>query len=130
MITHLNPASLPANPAFSQGVSVDGGSRTIYVGGQNAIGVTGIEGDNLAAQTEVALANLRAVLAEGGAELGQVVSLMIHVVGDADLRPALAAFQAVWGGVGPPPAISVARVAGLAHPAFLVEISAVAVVPV
>jgi hypothetical protein len=33
-IRHHNPAGLPRNPAFSQGVSVEGPARTIYVGGQ------------------------------------------------------------------------------------------------
>ena len=34
-----------------------------------------------------------------------------------------------WGGRDAPPAITVVRVAGLAHPDFLVEIDATAVVP-
>ncbi len=34
-VTHLQPADLPSNPAFAQGVGVEGPARTIYVGGQN-----------------------------------------------------------------------------------------------
>jgi enamine deaminase RidA (YjgF/YER057c/UK114 family) len=41
---------------------------------------------------------------------------------------AFAGFQQVWGARGEPPAITVASVAGLANPRFLVEVSAVAVV--
>ena len=33
-ITHLNPADLHTNPAFSQGTLAEAG-RTLYVGGQN-----------------------------------------------------------------------------------------------
>ena len=36
-IRHHHPAGLPRNPAFSQGVSVEGPARTIDVGGQNAV---------------------------------------------------------------------------------------------
>jgi enamine deaminase RidA (YjgF/YER057c/UK114 family) len=123
MITHLNPAALPRNPAFSQGVAVDGPVRTVYVGGQNGAG------PDLASQAAGALANLGAVLAEAGAGLEHVVSWSILVVGDADLRPALGAFAAAWGERGPAPAITVARVAGLARPDALVEINATAAVP-
>jgi enamine deaminase RidA (YjgF/YER057c/UK114 family) len=126
--THLNPASLPRNPAFSQGVAVEGPSRTIYVGGQNGVAPDGSPaGDDVASQTTAALANLAAVLAEGGATLSDVVSWSVLVVADADLGAAFVAFQRAWGG-GEPPAITVARVSGLANPRFLVEISAVAVV--
>jgi enamine deaminase RidA (YjgF/YER057c/UK114 family) len=128
--TALNPASLPRNPAFSQGVAVDGPGRTIYVGGQNGVAAPGPgreEAPDVASQTTAALANLAAVLAEGGATLSDVVSWSVLVVADADLGAAFGAFQRAWGG-GEPPAITVARVSGLANPRFLVEISAVAVV--
>ena len=127
-VTHLNPQNLPRNPAFSQGVRVDGGASTIYVGGQNAVDAAGeIVGDDIATQTTQALRNLERVLAEGRAGLEHVVSWTISVVAGQDLRAAVGAFAAVWGSRGEPPAISVTIVAGLANPAFLVEISAIAV---
>ena len=128
-VTHLNPAALPQNPGFSQGVAVDGPVRTVYVGGQNAVRNGTVVGDTLATQTAVALGNLALVLREAGATLGDVVTWSILVVGDADLRPAFASFQQAWGESGPPPAITVARVLGLADPQFLVEISATAARP-
>jgi enamine deaminase RidA (YjgF/YER057c/UK114 family) len=129
-ITHLNPARLPSNPAFSQGVAVDGPVRTIYVGGQNAVGPGGtIAGDDVGTQTTQALRNLEAVLAEAGARLDDIVTWTIAVVDGQDLRAGFQASQEVWAARGAPPAISVHVVAGLANPAFLVEISAVAVVP-
>src|SRR5690606_33921857 len=39
-ITHINPDSMHKNPAFSQGVLVEGG-RTLYVGEQNGVDATG-----------------------------------------------------------------------------------------
>jgi enamine deaminase RidA (YjgF/YER057c/UK114 family) len=43
--------------------------------------------------------------------------------------PGLEAFRRAWGDRPNPPAITVLFVAGLAHPEFLVEIDAIAVVP-
>jgi enamine deaminase RidA (YjgF/YER057c/UK114 family) len=129
-IRHHNPAGLPRNPAFSQGVSVEGPARTIYVGGQNAVEADDtVASQDLGTQTARALRNVEAVLTDAGARLEDVVSWSILVVDDQPLGAAFAGFQQVWGARGEPPAISVAVVAGLASPQFLVEISAVAVAP-
>lgn len=129
-VTHLQPPQLPNNPAFSAGVSVAAPARTIFVGGQNGIGSDGgIAGDDVAAQMRQALRNVELVLAEADAELSDVVHWRIALVQGADLRSGFAVFQEVWGERGRPPAVSVDIVAGLANPAFLVEITAVAAVP-
>lgn len=127
-VSHLNPPTLPRNPALSQAVRVEGTAHTIYVGGQNAVGPDGVIGEDIGAQTTAALDNLQTVLAEAGADLENVVTWSILVVEGQPLGEAFASFQEVWGGRGKPPAISVALVAGLANPGFLVEISAIAVV--
>jgi enamine deaminase RidA (YjgF/YER057c/UK114 family) len=127
---HLNPETLPRNPAFSQAVVVRDPAATIYVGGQNAVTAAGdIVGDDLATQTTQALANLDAVLAEAGATLADVVHWTIAVVDGQPMHEGFRAFTERWGagGGGEPPAISVQVVAGLANPRFLVELSAVAV---
>jgi enamine deaminase RidA (YjgF/YER057c/UK114 family) len=125
--THHDAPGRPANAAFSEAVSVSGNARTIYVGGQNAIGPDGVMGDDLATQTAVALHNLEAVLGAAGASLSDIVSWSALVVAGQPLGAAFGAFQEVWGDRGRPPAITVAVVHGLANPAFLCEISAVAV---
>ena len=51
------------------------------------------------------------------------------VVEGQDLRAGFAAFQRVWGQRPNPPVITGAFVKGLAHPDFLVEMDAIAVVP-
>lgn len=127
-LTHLNPDGLPTNPAFSQAVVVDNPGRLIFVGGQNAVLADGtVEGDDIATQTRRALRNLQVVLAAAGATIADVVSWTISVVDNHPLGAGFAAFQEVWDRQNPPPTISVAVVAGLANPRFLVEISAIAV---
>lgn len=130
-VQHLNPEGLHKNPAFSQAVAVSGNARTIYVGGQNAVDVSGniVGKGDLRVQTEQALHNLQTALAAGGAGLEQVVKWNIYVVQGQSVQAGLEAFQQVWGERSNPPAISVLFVAALAHPDFLVEIDAVAVIP-
>lgn len=128
-VTHLNPAGLHRNPAFTQAVVVEGGPRTVYIGGQNAVAADGRvvgEGD-LAAQTEQVRRNLEALLAAAGATVEDVITWTIAVVQGEDLRSAFEVFQRTWGTTPNPPAISVLIVAGLANPAFLIEVGGVAV---
>jgi enamine deaminase RidA (YjgF/YER057c/UK114 family) len=129
-VVHLNPEGLPHNPAFTYAVRVDPPTSTIYVGGQNGIAGDGaiVEG-GLGAQSEQAFENLRTVLAEAGASLEHVVKWTMFCVAGHPLEEGVAAFQNAWGRRPNPPALSVVIVAGLANPAFLVEIEAVAVVP-
>ena len=127
-VKRLYPSQLPRNPAFAAGVSVDGPQRTVYVGGQNAVQADGsVAGPDISTQTDQALRNVELVLAEAGAALSDVVHWRIALVQGASLRDAFGAFQKYWGTDAEPPAISVDIVVGLANPAFLVEITAVAV---
>jgi enamine deaminase RidA (YjgF/YER057c/UK114 family) len=132
-VQHLNPETLHSNPAYSQGVLVTGPVRSIYVGGQNAVDKTGaVVGKNdLGRQTEVALQNVGAVLAEGGASFANVIKWNIHVVAGQPLEQAFAAYQRLLAGHpgAKPGVVTATRVAGLAVPDCLIEIEAIAVVP-
>jgi enamine deaminase RidA (YjgF/YER057c/UK114 family) len=130
-VQHLNPDGLSKNPAFSQVITVRGSTKTIYVGGQNAVDAAGAivgKGD-FAAQSEQALANVQTALAAAGAGLEHVVKWGVYIVAGQELRVGFAAFQRAWGQRPNPPTVTGLFVAGLAHPDFLVEIDAVAVVP-
>lgn len=122
-VTHLNPAGLHRNPAFSQGTIVETG-RTLYVGGQNGTDADGaiVEG-GIAAQTAQALRNVLAVLAEAGAGPEDVARLAVYLDPEADLMEGFAAVGEVWGPHRA--AVTVLRV-GIGRPGALVEIEAVA----
>jgi enamine deaminase RidA (YjgF/YER057c/UK114 family) len=130
-VQHLNPAGLHRNPAYSQAVVVSGDVRTVYVGGQNAVDSAGglVGKGNIKAQTEQVLRNVEAALAAGGARLEHVVKWNVHIVQGQPLQPGFEAFQRAWGDRPNPPIVTMAFVAGLASPDFLVEIEATAVVP-
>ena len=115
----------PTN-GYSQVVVVnDGRTKTLYVSGQ--IG----EGATLAEQMKAALANLTKELAEAGATMNDVVKMNTYIV---DYKPEdLAVFRGVRQevmGNGNRPASTLVGVTALALPQWLIEIEAVAVVPV
>src|SRR5688500_3656650 len=130
-VKYINPDSLPKNPAFTNVVTVTGPVKTVYIGGQDAVDTSGAivgKGD-LRAQTEQILKNIQAALAAGGAQPEHVVKWNVYVVQGQSFEEGFAAFQTVWGNRPNPPAISAMFVTGLAHPDFLVEMDAIAVVP-
>jgi len=124
-ITHINPATLHTNPAFSQGVLVEGG-RTLYIGEQNGTDADGIISGDFAAQTRQALQNVLAVLAEVGADQTAVVKLTIYFRAGESVQEGFAASGDVWG--MNPTAITVIPVPALGRPEALVGIEAIAVV--
>ena len=127
-IRHLNPAALHANPAFSQGTIIPPGASIIIVGGQNGIGADGqVAGNTVGAQTEQALRNVLAVLAEAGATQADVAKLTIHLLEGTDVNEGFAASRRVWG--DQPTAVTAYFVQGLGRPEWLVEIEAIAAVP-
>ena len=131
-VQHINPEGLPKNPAFTNVIVVTGPAKTIYVGGQDAIDASGsiVGKGDIMRQTEQVLANIQMALVAAGADLADVVKWNVYVVAGQPLQPAFEAFQRIWGQRPNPPAITMAFVSGLAHPEFLVEMDAVAVVPV
>lgn len=130
-VEYLNPAHLPKNPAFTQVISVTGPVKTIYIGGQDAVdeqgNIVGI-GD-IKAQVQQVLANIRLSLVAAGAEPQHLIKWTIYLVQGQSVQEGYAAFQQFWGNHPNPPTITMLYVAGLARPEFLVEIDAVAVVP-
>jgi enamine deaminase RidA (YjgF/YER057c/UK114 family) len=130
-VQHLNPAGLHRNPAFTQAIVVSGSTTTIYVGGQNAVDASGniVGQGDIGVQTEKALANLETALKAGGAELQHVVKWNVYLVHGQPPQAGFEAFQKVWDQRPNPPVITTIFVPALAHPDFLVEIDAIAVVP-
>ncbi|MBN2115904.1 MAG: RidA family protein [Anaerolineales bacterium] len=130
-VQYINPNGLPKNPAFTNVVSVTGPAKTIYIGGQDAVDPSGaiVGRGDLKAQAEQIFRNIQAALAAVGAQLEHVVKWNLYVVQGQSLQTGFEAFQRIWGNRPNPPVISVVFVAGLAHPDFLAEMDAIAVVP-
>lgn len=129
-ITLIRPDGLVVYGAFSHVAVVPPGAATVYVGGQNAVDADGnlVGADDIAAQTGQVMTNVEIALAAGGATLGDVISWSVVVLDGVDLE---AGFGAVASRLDPdadPALVTVVKVAGLAVPGALVEMSAVAAV--
>ncbi|MDQ1550537.1 MAG: hypothetical protein QOD27_2195, partial [Microbacteriaceae bacterium] len=113
------------SPAFAHGMIIPAGP-TLYVGGQNGTDGTGTLLDGLEAQTEQAMRNVLAVLAEAGTGPEHVAKLTIYLAPGVDPESAYAATRSVWGDRRT--AVTVLAVTP-GRPGALVEIEAVAALP-
>jgi 2-iminobutanoate/2-iminopropanoate deaminase len=123
--TPIDPPQLHHNPAFTQGMIVPAGP-TLFVGGQNGADSNGELLDGLEAQTEQAMRNVLAVLAEAGTDAEHVAKLTIYLAAGLDPAAGYAAARSVWGDRRT--AVTVLAVTP-ARPGALVEVEAVAAVP-
>jgi enamine deaminase RidA (YjgF/YER057c/UK114 family) len=130
-VRRINPDSMLKSPAFTQVIEVSGPARTIYVGGQDAVDRSGavVGKDDIVKQAEQVVMNLSAALRGAGAGLEDLVKLTIYVVQGQPIQPAYEAWLRMWGDRTGPPTVSVVYVAALGRPEYLLEIDAVAVVP-
>jgi enamine deaminase RidA (YjgF/YER057c/UK114 family) len=128
-ITLLQPAGLVASPAFSHVAVVPAGASTIYVGGQNGVDSTGsVVSSDIAEQSSRAIDNASVALEAAGASLADVVQWSVLIDTNADFAAAYGAIAPRLARAGAPPLVTAARVAGLAVPGALIEVSAIAAV--
>jgi 2-iminobutanoate/2-iminopropanoate deaminase len=124
MLTMINPAAVPASPAYSHGVIATAPQKTLYISGQVGVDATGNVGKDIGEQALLAVANLNAVLAEAGMNGSNLAKLTIYLTDDALIPGFVAAAGATL--PQPPPATTMLIVKALAAPPLLVEIEAIA----
>jgi reactive intermediate/imine deaminase len=119
-----------ATPAgiMSQGVAVPAG-RMVFASGQVARGVDGqlVGRGDIGAQTRKVLENLRAVLAEGGATMDDVVKVTVFVTNLAEHFSAIHEVRSEFFS-SDYPASTLVEISRLVDPDMLIEIEAIAVV--
>jgi enamine deaminase RidA (YjgF/YER057c/UK114 family) len=130
-VLHINPETLHMNPAFTNVVTVTGHVKTIYIGGQDAVDASGkiVGKGDLKGQVFQVFKNIQEALKAAGAGLEHVIKWNVYLVEGQSLERGFEVFQEVWGSRPNPPAITGMFVSGLANPDFLVEMDAVAVLP-
>jgi len=124
----LQPAAVRAKGSYSPGWEVSGG-RLVFVAGQIPWDAEGrnIHVDDVAGQTRQVIENIRAVLAEAGATLDDVVKITIWVT-DRDHRvPVLNEIGRHLKGVHAAYVDTIIK--GLATPELLMEVDVDAVLP-
>ena len=125
---HIRPDGTPPPNGYSHAVSFTG--TMVVVSGQVPLDGDGrlVGPDDPRAQTRQVFVNLCSALAAAGASLEHVVKVTVFLTNMSDL----ADFRVVRDEfIDParPPASSVVQVSGLIHPAFRVEIEALAAIP-
>jgi enamine deaminase RidA (YjgF/YER057c/UK114 family) len=127
----VNPPHLAKPVGFAHAVLAAPG-RTVYLGGQAAIGPDGaVLGTTMVEQFEVAVGNLVTALAGAGGKPEHLVSLQVFVTDVDAYRASLPELGAVWRRrLGRRyPALALLGVDALFDPAAMVELVGVAVVP-
>jgi 2-iminobutanoate/2-iminopropanoate deaminase len=122
---HINAddAAKPAG-AYSQAVEVTGGTRTLFVSGQVGVDLEGNIPADAVAQNRLVWANLVAQLRAAGMGLDNIVKITTILPDLADLPAVRSARVEV---MGERRTASTLIVAGLANPAWKVEVEAIAV---
>lgn len=126
MLKRYNPKSIAAPASkYSHGVEIPAGARWLYISGQVAILPDGSIPSDPREQHDIVWSNIRAILAEAGMGLGDVVRLNGYIVKALHI-PIYRAARDVALGDAPPAASTLVVVAALADPRLIVEIEAVA----
>lgn len=122
---HVRPDGMPPVNGFSHAVAFTG--QTVVISGQLPLDADGkLAGTGPEAQARQVFRNLSVALAAAGAGMDQVVKLTIFLTDLADL-PVLRQVRNEYVSADRPPASTLVRVAGLAHPEARLEIEALAI---
>jgi enamine deaminase RidA (YjgF/YER057c/UK114 family) len=128
MIRLWTPDTMP-QPAsrYSQVALVEGVTRRLEIAGQVGVHPDGTVAVGLADQLDAALANVDRALAAAGMTRANLMKITVYLTENSP--EAIAIYRArrdLWVGEAPAPAATLLVVAGLASPALVVEVDAVA----
>jgi enamine deaminase RidA (YjgF/YER057c/UK114 family) len=125
----LQPSGWPAPKGYANGMAADG--RLVVTGGVIGWDTQGVLPEDFIGQVRQTLANICAILAEGGAKPEHLVRLTWYVVDIeeylANLKALGKAYREIFGAHYP--AMALVQVVRLVEKAARVEIEATAVVP-
>ena len=124
---YINPESAYFTDAYSHAVKVRGGS-TIYIAGVVGVDKNGdtVGDGSLETQVDAAYVNLRAVLADCGATMQDLVSTRVYLTKAEDFEPYKAAREKHL--THPGPGLTVLIVKALGRADLLFELECIAVI--
>lgn len=121
----INPPGVAASPAYHHGALASGVKDMLFISGQVGMKGDGSAAEGPAAQAEQAMKNMTAVLKAADMDISNVAKFTIFVTDAAHIQEIVQAATPYWR--TPSPAVTLLVVKGLASPALLVEIEAIAV---
>lgn len=127
-VRHFNPEGVAAPASrYSHVALAEGGARVAAFAGQIGLQPDGSLAEGLAAQLDQCFANADACLKAAGMGREDLMRITVYVTDPS--AEAVATYRArrdAWIGEGPAPAATYVVVAGLAAPALLCEVEALA----
>ena len=127
-IRFINPDTLAKPPSYTHVVEVTGPCRTVYISGQLGTDRNGDVAGDFRAQAKQVFENLTAALAAVGATFKDVVKVNSYLADIAHM-PILREVRAPYLNAGALPASTSLAVTSFARPGALLEVEAVAVLP-
>jgi enamine deaminase RidA (YjgF/YER057c/UK114 family) len=124
-----NPAGKASSPGFTQGVEAIGPARIIYVSGQQGLDAENKVVGDFEAQCAAAFENIKAILADAGANFNHVVKLNHYLIDLKAHQRLIGPIRAKYFVGRPQPASTTVQVGALVRPGALYEVEAVAIVP-
>lgn len=121
----INPPGVPDSPAYHHGALATGVKDMLFISGQVGMKADGSVAEGPAAQAEQAMKNLTAALKAADMDINNVAKFTVFVTDAAHIAEIVQAATPQWR--VPSPAVTLLVVKGLASPALLVEIEAIAV---
>jgi len=120
-----NPAEIaPPIGAYSHGIEVPAGARTLHISGQVGITPEGKVAAGIEAQTEAALNNILGILKVAGMGVEDLVKMTTFLIDANDIAKVRTARMRVLGSHRPASTLLV--ISRLAAPEYLIEIEATA----
>ena len=120
-----NPAEIaPPIGAYSHGIEVPAGARTLHISGQVGITPEGKVAAGIEGQTEAALNNILGILKAAGMSVEDLVKMTTFLIDANDIAKVRAARMRVLGSQRPASTLLV--ISRLAAPEYLIEIEATA----
>lgn len=121
----LSPRTLPPPFAnYSHGMAIPAGARLAVTSGQLGIAADGTVPPDAQAQAALCFSHIKAILAEAGMTMGDIIRLNAYVTDRAHMAAYMAERDRHV--ASPPPASTLVIVTGFTRPEFLVEIEALA----
>ncbi len=127
-ITPVNPWPWSLEQGFSQGQLVEGASRQLFLAGQTSVDEDGRvqhEGD-MAAQLQLSLENVEAVLKQAGMTLANIVRLSFYTTDVDSFLQNAGVLAGPLEAAGVAPCGTLLGVTRLAYPGLMVELDATA----
>ena len=125
----INPSSMHKPPGYTHVVESTGPGRIVYIAGQLGLDREGKMAGDFRAQAVQAFENLKAALAEVGADFSQVVKVNMYFTDITAQLPTLREVRDRYVNTAAPPASTAVQISKLARDGALFEIEAVAMLP-